>query len=244
MTKKTVMHVLIIVLALVIGTVSIAATGLDVAVSRFFYIPGAGFYYGNIQPWRAIYQYGEWPALLMASGALLALIVSLYRVRLRPYRLACSFLVLLYLIGPGVVVNVVLKDHWGRPRPEQTEAFGGSHPFSQPWEKTDFSGGRSFPSGHSSVAFYMMAPYFLLRRTRKNGAYIWLSAGLAYGILMGIARVIQGGHFVSDVLWAAGIVYLTGLVLVSLMGLDAQSRHSHAYISDFLVSQTIPRDHA
>jgi membrane-associated phospholipid phosphatase len=142
------------------------------------------------------------------------------------------------------LVNVVLKDHWGRPRPAQIEAFGGSHTFSQPWEKTDFTGGRSFPSGHSSVAFYMMAPYFLLRRTRKKAAYTWLRMGLAYGILMGIARVVQGGHFVSDVLWAGGIIYLTGLLLASLLGFDAQSKHSRNPITRPSVSPTIPRDHA
>ena len=30
---------------------------------------------------------------------------------------------------------------------------------------------------------------------------------------MGTARVVQGGHFPSDVVWAGGFTYLTGLGL-------------------------------
>ena len=34
---------------------------------------------------------------------------------------------------------------------------------------------------------------------------------------MGIARIVQGGHFVTDVIWSAGFVYLTCIVLASTM---------------------------
>jgi len=37
-----------------------------------------------------------------------------------------------------------------------------------------------------------------------------------------MARVAQGGHFVSDVLWAWGIVHLTAVSLYYLMGLDRE----------------------
>jgi membrane-associated PAP2 superfamily phosphatase len=35
--------------------------------------------------------------------------------------------------------------------------------------------------------------------------------------MMGYARISQGAHFLSDVLWSLGIVYLTGLALFYLM---------------------------
>ncbi len=37
--------------------------------------------------------------------------------------------------------------------------------------------------------------------------------GTALGLGMGLTRVIQGGHFVSDILWAGALVYLTGAAL-------------------------------
>jgi membrane-associated PAP2 superfamily phosphatase len=37
---------------------------------------------------------------------------------------------------------------------------------------------------------------------------------------VGAARVLQGAHFVSDVVWSAGVVYITALVLSRLLRLD------------------------
>ena len=33
---------------------------------------------------------------------------------------------------------------------------------------------------------------------------------------MGLARIVAGSHFASDVVWSAGIVYFTGLALAAL----------------------------
>ena len=43
---------------------------------------------------------------------------------------------------------------------------------------------------------------------------------MGYGILMGVARMAQGGHFPSDVLWAWGMVYLVGVALYYLLRMD------------------------
>ncbi len=80
--------------------------------------------------------------------------------------------------------------------------------------------GRSFPSGHASVAFYLASPWFLLRSTRRRAARLWLGAGLAYGGLVSLTRMVQGAHFLSDVLWSWGIVHLLGLLLAHWLRLD------------------------
>jgi membrane-associated PAP2 superfamily phosphatase len=118
------------------------------------------------------------------------------------------------------MVNVVFKDHWGRPRPREIVQFGGQKQFLQPWQKGEDGKGRSFPSGHASAAFYMTAPFFIYRRTNKQLARIWLAGGLTFGLLMSIARITQGGHFLSDNLWAWGMVHLTALALCYILGLD------------------------
>jgi membrane-associated PAP2 superfamily phosphatase len=48
------------------------------------------------------------------------------------------------------------------------------------------------------------------------------AGGILYGILMGVARISQGGHFASDILWAWGVVHLTAVALYYLMGLDRE----------------------
>ena len=71
----------------------------------------------------------------------------------------------------------------------------------------------SFPSGHASVAFFLMGLGFVISPGRpwlRRGCFI---GGMAYGMAMGFTRVLQGGHFLSDVLWAGAIVYFVGVAL-------------------------------
>jgi membrane-associated PAP2 superfamily phosphatase len=125
------------------------------------------------------------------------------------------FLALMLALGPGLVVNGILKPNWGRPRPGQVQEFGGELDFVDAWEFGEGPSGisKSFPSGHASMGFYLMAPAFLLYRRHPKWALAFLGLGLAGGLAVGLGRIAQGQHFPSDVLWAGGLVYLVGTVL-------------------------------
>jgi membrane-associated PAP2 superfamily phosphatase len=167
-----------------------------------------------------LYRLDRIPAFALALFGLAAGIASFFRQDLQHWRRRGAFLVLLLALGPGLMVNAVFKDHWGRPRPREIVQFGGQKQFLQPWQKGEDGTGRSFPSGHASAAFYMSAPFFIYRRNNKRRARIWLLAGLIFGVFMSIARITQGAHFLSDILWAWGMVYLTALALSYCMGID------------------------
>jgi membrane-associated PAP2 superfamily phosphatase len=148
---------------LLVLTGIIGVTNLDLIVSSYCFVEGQGFVNGKELPWHFLYRFGEWPPLLMALIALFILLAGLVIRGVRKYRLACGFLVLLYLLGPGVLVNLFFKECWGRPRPVEIVEFGGTQQFVHPWQANSAVEGKSFPSGHASVAFYMAAPFFLLR---------------------------------------------------------------------------------
>lgn len=207
--------ILSVLLLIITGIIGI--TNLDLIVSSYCFVEGQGFVYGKDLPWRFLYRYGEWPPLIIAMIALIGLLAGLVICRARKYRLACLFLVLLYLCGPGVLVNLIFKECWGRPRPVEIVEFGGTQQFVHPWQKNRRIVGKSFPSGHASVAFYMAAPFFLLWRVYKKQAITWLLFGTGYGVLMGTARILQGGHFLSDIIWSAGFVFLCGQILYLLI---------------------------
>ena len=187
-----------------------------------FYQPGEGFTIGNQQPWRFLYRFGEYPSFIMGGGALLLFLAGYIRPTLTRLRRQALFLALLLIIAPGILANAVFKDHWGRPRPRQVDMFGGSMSFHQPWQPGPAPRNASFPAGHPTVAFYMSAPYFVLRKKNHPQTLLWLCGGVLYGVIMGMARIIQGGHFVTDVIWSAGFVYLTAMVLASLLKPDAE----------------------
>ena len=108
------------------------------------------------------------------------------------------FLIATMAIGPGLIVNLGLKDHWGRPRPYQTQDFSGPSPF-RPWYETDGACKRncSFVSGEASTGFWMVAPASLLPPPWRGPAIV---AAFAFGIGASLLRLAFGGHYLSDVL--------------------------------------------
>ena len=204
---------------LTVATVLIAVSGADLGASAPFCTAGR-WPVGDLFFWQLLYRLDRIPAIGLAVVGLAGFGLSYAESNYYRWRRRGAFLVLLLILGPGLLVNTIFKDHWGRPRPREIVEFGGTKQFLQPWQKGEDGKGRSFPSGHSSAAFYMAAPYLIYRRTDRRRAYAWLAGGLLFGILMSIARVAQGAHFVSDNLWAFGIVALSALLLAALLDLD------------------------
>lgn len=219
--KRTLLLDIFIPLAILPGfTLVFWLTDLDLTLQRQFFVPGEGWIYADLLLCRAMYEYGTFPALLLSIASLLAFIGSFWKRRLVPYRKVYLFLVLLMIIGPGLVVNSVFKQHWGRPRPRSVVQFGGEDRFLPVWHKGVAGEGSSFPSGHASMGFFLLSPYFLLRHRSKKWAWGFLGLGVGYGLLMGVVRMMQGGHFASDVLWAGGMVYLCAVGLSYALRLD------------------------
>ena len=163
---------------------------------------------------QLLYDFGPAPALTLGIGGLMVGLLSLFWRSLRPYREAGLFFAAMLALGPGLIVNGVLKPYWHRPRPVQTLAFGGSQPFVPVLESGTSPHSKSFPCGHASMGFYLLAPAFLLYRQRRDWALAFVALGLVAGFVIGAGRVLQGAHYPSDVVWSAGMVYLSGLVLL------------------------------
>lgn len=210
-------HVPLLLLALL--TIAFRASDADIEICRWFYLPGAQTWLGKHSPLlQWIYDYGPAPALALGIGGLAIGSLSLVWQRLEPYREAGFFLAALLALGPGLIVNGVFKPHWHRPRPVQTLAFGGSEPFVPVWNLGASPQSRSFPSGHASMGFYLLAPAFLLYR-RWRWVLAFTALGLVGGLVIGMGRIMQGAHYPSDVVWSGGMVYLSGLVVLGMFQL-------------------------
>lgn len=222
MRKGILADFLVPLLAAVAATGAIDVAGFDLAVQALFYSPGAGWALGDREPWAFLYHFGNLPAFALAAMGVIAFVLSFFAERFRPDRAAALFVVALLALGPGLIVNTVFKDHWGRPRPADIVQFGGTETYRSFWHPGPPERGRSFPSGHAAVGFFLMAPFFVLRRRAPGWARRALAAGILYGSLMGLGRMIQGGHFLTDVIWSGCMVYFTGLFLYYLFRLDRE----------------------
>lgn len=226
MKRQMVIDFLVPSLVLAIVTILLAITDADIRLESLFYHPGSGWVHTNDDPWNFLYHYGELPGLLMGGVAVAVFFAGFFSHRAYHYRKVALYLILLLALGPGLISSA-FKDYWGRPRPRQVESFGGEKRFHQVWQTGPSGEGKSFPSGHATIAFYLFSPYLALRRSSKKWAYFFLALGLVYGVLMGLARMIQGGHFPSDVLWSAGFVYFTGLILYYALRMDRDTTLQH-----------------
>jgi membrane-associated PAP2 superfamily phosphatase len=205
-------------------TVVFRFTDADITLARLFFHEEAGvrFPLGQTQPWLALYDYGICPAWILGCGGLAVWLLAFAVKRLRPIRDEGLFLFLMLILGPGVLVNCVSKPYCGRPRPHLTKMFGGTKDFLPVLATGENLAGNcnSFPSGHASMGFYLMAPAFVLYRRRNGWAAFFLILGITAGLVIGIARMAAGAHFASDVLWAGGFVYFTGLALAGVFRFD------------------------
>jgi lipid A 4'-phosphatase len=178
---------------------------------------------GDQPVWKAIYRFGVFPAALLVLVALLVHGVSQVRRGLRPWRLLCMFWILSTALGPGVLTNGLLKEYWGRPRPRELVEFGGHRRFEPVLTYDASSAGKSFPSGHATMGFVLMGGYFLFYRQHRRLAWTFLAVGGVGGALLGFARMAQGGHFLSDVLWAAAICWWSSLAVFYGLGLSRKA---------------------
>lgn len=188
---------------------------LDMAIAKFFFDRGDGFeYFVNTPFLQMIYVYGLVPAQLTVILAIFALLLS-YIPRCRSWRPHALFLVLTLAIGAGFISHTLLKDHWGRPRPKQVIAFGGQQEF-RPYYRPNFfdqpEPSRSFPCGHCTMGFYFFT-FILMGRRFKSHMLLYLGTALTVvlGLALSFTRMAQGGHFFSDVMMSALIMWLTAL---------------------------------
>jgi len=198
------------------------APGIDLWTSGLLFRPGAGFFLADLGVVRALYRAVPWIVTAQAIGIPLLLLLGWWRGRaIGGIGLREGLFVLLVLIlGPGLLVNTLLKDHWGRARPSQVVEFGGIETFTAaPLPANACAKNCSFVSGHAAVGFALVAYGFLAGDRRRRRAIS--VASLAAGALIGLARMAQGAHFLSDVVFAGLAVFgVAGLLSWGLLERD------------------------
>jgi lipid A 4'-phosphatase len=197
----------------------------DIWISSFFYTPETQFYmYGY--PWIVFI---DRTAEISAWGLVLCCLLSL--ALRKPFfgldKKELAFLLIVLGLGPGLVVNVVFKNHWGRARPSKIEAFGGHKKFTPAFVlSNECKSNCAFVSGHASIGFAFVAFAFI---KRKHAATI-TAAAITFGSIIGIVRIARGAHYLSDVVFAFFMVYATAYIVYYLMFsiLFADKKHNFA----------------
>lgn len=177
---------------------------IDLTVTSWFYDSANGVFPARTQ------AFPEWvrlsmPRILFAGAILVAAAWAAGEWLREPIfgvtRKVTAFLLGSLALGPGLVVNVILKDSWGRPRPSTIREFGGSDIYVPPLVMSDQCDRNcSFSSGHGALGFWPVAVALLAPPAWRPVA---VAVAVGFGALVGLVRIAQGGHFLSDVVVSA-----------------------------------------
>ena len=188
------------------------APSLDLFVAGLFYNEQSNFYLQSYHYLSIIFREIILPLILVY---LLILPIFNRYVKLDKiflgYKFSFKELLLIWLSQILVVlifVNLILKNLWGRARPSDILEFGGSDVFT-PWYviSSSCNSNCSFVSGDASVGFSIIVLYFITKKI----FFIYLS--LFFGLVLGLVRILAGGHYFSDIVFAGIFVVLLNVII-------------------------------
>lgn len=186
---------------------------LDINFSWLFYHDEYGFIYRNNNIVKLLFIII--PILVKLLFSVIAVYLIYIIIRYRNFnKLIASwsfYIILTSLVGPGLLVNYIFKENFGRARPNQIMAFDGSKNFTRAFKITnECAHNCSFSSGHAAMGYSFtslayIAPYIFFTKI--------YSSALFFGSLVGLSRILMGGHFLSDVLASCFVILIINHLL-------------------------------
>jgi len=128
---------------------------------------------------------------------------------------------LIYIAAVGFIGSIstvhLIKRYIMRCRPNYIEYFSGPSSFTEIWTRNlsdtvNMTKCVSFVSGHAAIGFWLYAIAFTSIKSSK-----FIILGTIVGGLFGFIRIIQGQHFLSDVIFSGYVVYFSALLLSVIM---------------------------
>ncbi len=204
--------------------------GIDLWISSLF-TNDSGRFFLNWNPYvRFLRSVFIWLITAGIVFSLLMYLTSFYEPgRLKVHRNVWAFVCSSFLLGPGLLVNGILKEYWGRARPQQVLEFGGDANFSSAFSISDqCMQNCSFVSGEGSAAATFAAVLIILIG-KNDRVFAWKPLSWLIVAAAGVAamlRIVLGRHFTSDTIFA--ILFCT-LICVLLYRLFDINRHRREF---------------
>lgn len=192
---------------------------IDLKVSAMFFNADLGGFYLTKNP--VVKLLHDFVPILSVLTALTVGFIALNKFKknkswdLNNYKREIYF-ILVCALGAGLIIHNVVKDTFNRPRPNMIMEFGGAKNFETAFViSEDCNGCQSFVSGHSAAGFMFFAVAFLFKSRKKHNYGVLLGLGL--GSIFGAVRIMEGGHFLSDVVFAGFLMYMVAYALAKII---------------------------
>ena len=197
-----------------------AFPAVDISVSKIFF---DGNSFVRDRWWQKLLQVGLGYFVCVSTLA----VIGIYACNRLLKRNTCGvdgrrvvFVILVLTIGAGLIVNVILKDNFGRARPREIAEFGGTRQFTPPFVVSgQCDTNCSFSSGDAAGGFFSLALALALGRRRA----LFL-AGIALGVVVSFSRISSGAHFLSDTVVSFFVMLIVADVLFFYLVLMSYDR--------------------
>lgn len=206
------------VLFLCITTVFLIKPEIDIWFSALFFDATTGRFNHAYHPIaRFFYHLTDW--LVFSILAIMICVLILHYIKFRSLltrlvsRNSALYLVLALMFGPGLLVHQGIKPVFDRPRPDQTIVFNGTQDFIPPLYRGQQEG-KSFVSGHASAAFFLTTLAVLFGKRLRP--YVFAGT-ILFASIVGLTRIIEGRHFLSDVVFAGFFTLLMNALLYKII---------------------------
>lgn len=212
---KNILYSLIVTLILSIFFISYPE--LDVEFSRLFFSKSnQKFSYINNFSLNFISNFAYFLAFLFLAYNSILIIKSFLKTKSLNFNLYKPQIIVLlvFLIGSLTVVQIYSKHYFGRSRPANIQEFNGELTFTPAFKVSDqCKFNCSFVSFHTSIGFLFLV-YSYSQVGRKRSVMIYSSCILI--VILGLMRIIQGKHFLSDVVISACFMMITYYIILML----------------------------
>ena len=223
-----------LLVAIVVGGIFAVQPKFDIDIAALFYDPTTKSFWAWGWPWTEdLRSAATFLISLLVAPAFAAIVGKLVvpRRRMLIGGRAAIFLIGTLALGPGVLANGILKDHWARMRPADITQLGGTYPFTPWWDpRGPCTENCSFIAGEPSGAFWTLAPAALAPPQWRPLAY---AAALLFGTALGALRIAGGAHFFSDVVFAGVLIFLLIWTMYGLIYRWRPTRLSDAAVEQF-----------
>jgi len=192
---------------------------LDISFSRFFFDSDTLRFWDSRFLTNVMHEGVRAVSILFVCALLAALLLSLARAPLKPLRMPLFFMLTSSVLASLSIV--ALKHLTNVHCPSELTIFGGSETLHSPFQYANWGEqnqrGECWPGGHSTCGFGLWGIYFIAREQRPALARTVLILIFIYGNAAGLARVVQGAHFLSHQWWTAIVCWFIALGLYVLI---------------------------
>jgi lipid A 4'-phosphatase len=212
---------------------------VDLAVSRLFFSEEHGkFLLAKNSILSVVAKLAFILAALVLSINTLSIINRFFKTRSFNFQLYKKeiFVILVFIMGSIFLIQGFVKPYFGRARPHKIHEFGGKLEFSPAFTVSKqcrathspvvlhklfnlrFSN-CSFVSFHTSLGFVLISYAMIVSHKRR----FFMIIASSFTVLFMITRVLQGKHFLSDVIFSACMM----LILMNVLSLLLKIREDH-----------------